>query len=954
MPGNDGIEPGLLDELLDLPTREQQARSLRDRGLLDAGGLDRLLDAAERLMNNDPGKARLTAELCADMADGAASPAAVPRAKYIRAGAHGVRGEFEEDIRLTRAAHDEYLALGLRAQAIRTNVGLMSGLINLGRYGEALDIARQVLGALDDARGHELSPRETRLMTALINQNRGLCYEYMGRYHEALDAFAVSEEVYGDLGMTERLGQISDSRGSVLAVLGRGTEALAAHEAAAGVFGEAGLTLSQVMSLGNIGETHLRLANYAESLGAFERARRLLGALGDPADEYLLLRDTADAYLALNLYAEALAAYREADAMLRGVGMAHDRARALWGMGSALIASRMLDEAQGVLAEAAGLFRGAGNVPMLSSVMLEQASLLAACGSAKDARETAHRALDLVLERDWPVQEVYARLRLADLSPPDGEAEAHLLAAQQLSDRLALPQLSYRLNERLGNLRRLQGRDEEARRLLEAAIDEIEHLHGTVAQDAMRVSFLGDKIAAYEGLLLLHLSGEDEEGAGLAYDVVERAKSRALVDLITGVVGRKTSGIVDPSLGGRTLQADLNAVYSELLEGPGDDRPRAPSLDLRAAELEQEIRTLRLRAAADDASVDLFTAPREVVREDLAPGTLLLTYYVAGEEILAFVRTAGHMRVVRRVGTISKTRRLLRKLETQWERFRAGQRFAERHMAVLERSARSLLTQLYDELVAPLEPPLEEMTPVGATGGAAKLIVGHHGPLHGVPFHALFDGGRYMLERFDISYAPSATVYALCQRRAGRSGRALVFGVEDPSIPAAISEAHAVAGRVPEAEPRVGDEATVATLQNEAPGCAVLHMACHGLFRSDNPMFSSLKLHDGWLTGADVVDLDLPGTLVTLSACESGRNEVTGGDEVLGLARAFLGAGAATLVVSLWLAQDETTAELMKNWYELMGHGEGRASALRAAQLKIKERHPHPYYWAPFILIGRR
>ena len=113
-------------------------------------------------------------------------------------------------------------------------------------------------------------------------------------------------------------------------------------------------------------------------------------------------------------------------------------------------------------------------------------------------------------------------------------------------------------------------------------------------------------------------------------------------------------------------------------------------------------------------------------------------------------------------------------------------------------------------------------------------------------------------------------------------------------------------------------------------------------------------MHDGWLTAADALGLDLPGALVTLSACESGRSGVIAGDEVLGLTRAFLGAGAATLVVSLWLAQDTTTAALMEHWYERMGEGVGRAAALRAAQLETMRRHPHPFYWAPFILIGRR
>ncbi len=119
-------------------------------------------------------------------------------------------------------------------------------------------------------------------------------------------------------------------------------------------------------------------------------------------------------------------------------------------------------------------------------------------------------------------------------------------------------------------------------------------------------------------------------------------------------------------------------------------------------------------------------------------------------------------------------------------------------------------------------------------------------------------------------------------------------------------------------------------------------------------MFSSPKLCDGWLTAADALDLDLEGALVTLSACESGRNEVFAGDELIGLTRGFLGAGAATLVASLWLVQDETTAELMEKWYEHLRNGVGRATALRNAQLALKDRCPHPYYWAPFVLIGQR
>jgi CHAT domain-containing protein len=288
----------------------------------------------------------------------------------------------------------------------------------------------------------------------------------------------------------------------------------------------------------------------------------------------------------------------------------------------------------------------------------------------------------------------------------------------------------------------------------------------------------------------------------------------------------------------------------------------------------------------------------------------------------------------------------------------AGREFVEQHTALLELLTRWVLASLYGELIAPLEWLLH-----GAVGGPAssangeprKLVIVPHGSLHQVPFQALFDGGSYLLERFEISYAPSVKVYSLCQKRVLRDlDDALVLSVADPLIPAVTEEAQTVARYLPDAELLSDRRATVEAFNTKAPGRGVLHLACHGMFRADSPMFSSLKLHDGWLTSADVMGLDLEGALVTLSACESGRSEVYAGDELIGLTRGFLGAGAATLVASLWLVQDETTAWLMERWYEQLHNGVGRAAALRNAQLALKERFSHPYYWAPFVLIGQR
>jgi len=143
----------------------------------------------------------------------------------------------------------------------------------------------------------------------------------------------------------------------------------------------------------------------------------------------------------------------------------------------------------------------------------------------------------------------------------------------------------------------------------------------------------------------------------------------------------------------------------------------------------------------------------------------------------------------------------------------------------------------------------------------------------------------------------------------------------------------------------------------------ILHLAAHGDFRPDNPLFSGLAVADGWLTTLDIFNLRLAASLVTLSACQTGRSVVGGGDELLGLMRAFLSAGTASLALSFWAVEDRSTARLMETFYEKMAEGYSKGAALRYAQLQFTQQqsdmdqdaaaaYAHPYFWAPFFLVG--
>lgn len=944
------IAPDQIDALLAEPATADRIRWLQQAHLWHEEGLADLLETGGQLVNVDLGRARQVLDLCIDLA-AVLAPDLRPRAIYLRAQTLALAGDFEQAQAEIYRARGEYQATGQNAAALRTNVGLLHVLIHLGRHQEALATAADALDAVALA-GDSLTPDAIALLTALLQQNRGICLKNMGQYAAAMDAYRVAERYFEALDMEEDAATIRMNLGVILAELGHGTEALSAYESAGAAFERAENRLRQAQNLENMGELHLWLGNYNRSLDALAEARRLFAALDAPIELHVLERLAADVYLALNLLPEAAAAYRAAIAGLEASEMPYHLGWALWGLGATLLRQQRLAEAEDLLRRAADLFAAALNDHLRSAVMLEQAALADARGDRLAAVELTNQALAVIGQQEWPVQRAYAHMRLADLLMPDaGAAEPLLREAQRWAGMVPLPHLRLQVQQRLGRLYWHQGRDAEAEATLAAVVAEIEQQRGALARQNLRVSFLQDKTAPFEDLIRLYLARGDQASLLKAFGVAEQAKSRALVDLLSGAGEAEWRENTDPALAQRlsALHADLNALYNQALgdSQEGDRSVRLAELNARAIDLEQEISRLRLQTGGPAAPADLaHPLPVTTLQETLPSDLTVLAYHTVGEELAAFVYRDGVVRVVRNLSQIPVVAAHLAALENEWQRFQAGPAFIQRHMERLTRSTQQVLQALHGALIEPV---------AGLLAGSARLAIIPHGVLHHLPFAALFDGQAYLADRFEIVLAPSATVLSLCgQRPVQPSRQAVVFGVDDPLIPFARHEAALVGEHLPAVRLRMGEEASLASLHADAAGCHLLHLACHGLFRRDNPMFSALKLHDGWLTAGDVMQLRLPGAFVTLSACESGRSQVVGGDEPLGLPYAFLGAGALGLLVSLWLVEDETTATLMSAFYQQVAAGAGHTEALRRAQLALRASHPHPYYWAPFVLIGHR
>ena len=326
--------------------------------------------------------------------------------------------------------------------------------------------------------------------------------------------------------------------------------------------------------------------------------------------------------------------------------------------------------------------------------------------------------------------------------------------------------------------------------------------------------------------------------------------------------------------------------------------------------------------------------------------TLLLEYFVARDRLVVFLARGDEIRACRLSVSPAEVQRLLALWQMNTE-VAAGR--GPGRLAALLPNARGLLQKLYAALLAPVEELLGK-----PFDRYARLTIVPSSWLHYLPFHALHDGAGYLAARVEISYLPCADLLPhLAAPQAGR-GRPLALGLScEGRLIHAPDEARRI-GTLLGGEIYLEEEATVGVIRDQGRQAPILHLATHGEFRPDNPLFSGLALADTWLTTLDIFGLRLQASLVTLSACQTGRNVVGGGDELLGLARAFLAAGATSLMLSLWAVEDRSTVDFMGVFYGSLTQGSTKGASLRHAQTQFinSSDYHHPYFWAPFVLIG--
>jgi len=940
----------LIDQLAGQTGRRAMAAFLRRQpGLWDPAIVDDLYEQVVRVARADLRQAER-------LADGAVWLAAKIgdercRAQGLRAVGHVlmIRGQHSEALERYDLALQLFRALGRDLDVGRTlSGGALQCLISLGRYDEAYALAqeaRQIFERHGDW-----------LRLARLDSNIGNILFRQNRFSEAR---ALYERAHEQLA---RVGDPPDVA-AVLINLAVCCIGLSDFQTALEIYHEArrycqahDMPLLVAQADYNIAYLHYLRGEYTRALELYRAAEEQSEQVGDAYHRALCDLDRSEIYLELNLSDEAEELAARAFSAFDKLGMAYESAKAVTNLAIAATHQGETRRALDLFDRARALFANEKNHVRLALVDFYQALVLHRVGRRVEAQRLCRRALELFESAALQARAAVCELLLAQLELDAGDpraAEQPCGAALQTAEAMQSPILSYQAHFVLGLIREAQSDPQAAYSAFEMACAGLEHLRSHLRTDDLKVAFLKDKLAVYESLVSIGLSlGTDRRHQEAAFGYIEQAKSRSLADLIafraSTLAPRVESDLGDDV---RSLRQQINLHYremeQELVQREKRSERRIEALRQQAKLLENRLgKSLNAVRSTDEEFAALQGAPAsalEEIREVLTPETMLLEYYQARGQIYACVLGRDALHVVP-VASAPEVRKLLRLLQFQLSNLALGPAYTATFGARMRDATHMHLLELYNALVAPVRKQLQ----------AEHLVIVPHDLLHYVPFHALFDGASFLTDEWTISYAPSASVYRLCcAKRAEAEGEALIMGVPDARTPYIAEEIEAVATLFPGARVFMGEEASEDRLRTSGPSSALVHIATHGHFRRDNPMFSSIRLGSGPFSVFDLYQLRLSADLVTLSGCSTGLNAIVGGDELLGLVRGLLYAGARAVLLTLWDVHDMSTADFMKSFYAHAQSGSHKARALQLAMRELRERYSHPFYWAPFVLIGQ-
>ncbi len=653
----------------------------------------------------------------------------------------------------------------------------------------------------------------------------------------------------------------------------------------------------------NSGAVFARIqGDYERARNGFRQSRAIWAQLGSRLREGGARLNEGVLNYYLQEYAAAERDLQAALALFVAEGAAHAEGLALMNLGLIARDCGRWAAAEAHFAAAEVIFTRTEAADHLSAVINNRGEVALLCGQYGAAAALLERALATMQTQIYKVDVLLNLGFLAQATGDNATARTHYAAAQATALAVGRTEIAALVEARLAHVAVALGDQPAAAAHYAAALEAIERQRRPLRDEGLLISLIGRWQSIYEAAILFALEQGDAAGA-FAY--AERARARAFADTLT------RSGADLPG----TPPVDAAATCAAL----------APDTALLATF------TAGVRGPEHNL-LDAMPPEAATLRACLAPIPALIVFEVTAQNITARRCSLDPNLLITTALDAADGRRFLRP-------------------AILQRLSRELFGPTPD--------------------WPERLIVAPHGPLHQLSWCALPDptGQPLLIGGPTLSATPSATVLtrvAPVRHQAARTCLALGHN-GDPAqglrhTEAEAAEVAAICG---------GDNLTTTPsvleqLAAAAPEYRILHLACHGEFRLDDPLGSYLQLAPAErLRAVDVLaNWRLNADLVTLSACRSGLSRVLRGDEPLGLVRAFLTAGARAVLVTLWPVEDHSARLLMRTFYQTLLSRPASfdpAAALRIAQLALRTYHDsggatpyaNPAFWAPYIIIGQ-
>jgi CHAT domain-containing protein/predicted negative regulator of RcsB-dependent stress response len=857
---------------------------------------------------------------------------------------------FEEGLPIARSLADRSIEA-----ATLGNIGAVH--YSVGDKKEAL---KWFKGALGISRG--LPDRQ---VVAAQLMNIAQIYDPVVQTDKALESLNEALEIGRSLPNRQTEAQALINIGTVYYFVGKMPEALEYYGPALSVFQSITDRSGEATALNNIGAVYQAMGDMQQELGYIDQALLILRDIANPSVLGAALNNKGEVYYSLGDTQKALDCYNEALSLKRAV---QDRA------GEAVTLNNLgllNGDAVGDLPEALKFFNRALEISHDLGDLLGEARALHFLGQTYDSKSEPGKALEY-FDRALKVRrEIHDRWGEALTLFLLGTVHYSMRGVRENETREAAALYNQALSVArdvgdrrveafslagLGTISYDSGAKERALDQFEQAIAILESLEATATIEEIKTGLSDERARVYQlAIRLLVQLGKPSD----AFNLSERARARTFLYQIANVhphqLNTQNTRLL---LNERTLALELSALEQNLRherDNPASSTASSTENDVvlsiqhrlatKQRQYEDLLLTIKLTNPeyASLRRVDTLTLAN--VQKYLTRDQTLVSYFVTREATLAFVIARNSFRAVE----IPVRAVELSQLVGSFRRFPDPR---------LSNPYPESLKQLYRWLIAPVRPYIKT-SEVG-------LIL--HGILHELPFAALTDGRHYFGDQHTLFHIPSASLLPFIRNKSKPAGRHMLALAQShadglPELRSADDEVKAVAALY-NAQALISSNASkqafLKQLERLGDG-GIIHLAAHGELNGVSPLFSRIVLgadrsdkgSGDALELREVYDLDLTKTsLVVLSACKSQMGSRSSGDDIVSLNRAFIYAGAPSVIASLWIVDDNSTSLLMKSFYTNLSKGTSKAKALQAAQSDTRKRYRDPYYWAGFVLTG--